>query len=159
MQPWYRVRRTTVTRAASARKTAMRLAAPAVLLVAFVTLLALILYIGLGFAVARARGRHGITPPAMVGPPEFERANRIYANTLEQLVPFLFGLWLCAIYFQPLFAAVVGFIWVIARFIYALGYRADPAKRLPGFIVALIATCVLILTALFGVIQTYLLLP
>lgn len=137
----------------------MHLAAPAVLLVAFVTLLALILYVWLGFVVARARGRHGIIPPAMVGHPDFERASRVYTNTLEQLVPFVFALWLCAIYFQPLFAAIIGIIWVIARFIYALGYRADPGKRLPGFIIAMTATIVLIITALIGVIQTYMRLP
>lgn len=137
----------------------MRLTAPAILLVALVTLLALVLYIALSVNVARKRTRHGVPPPTMAGHPEFERAFRIHANTTEQLVVFLPALWLCALYLQPLFAAIVGLLWIVGRIVYALGYSADAAKRFPGFFITMLATLVLIGGGLVGVVLTYLRLP
>lgn len=137
----------------------MRLTAPGFLLVALVSLLALVLLIVLAINVSRLRGRLGVEPPGMSGPPEFERAFRIHANTSEFLAPFLVALWLCAIYLQPLAAAILGLIWLVGRVLYAFGYTAAPGKRLPGFGISMLALVLLILGALFGVVDVWLRLP
>ena len=137
----------------------MRFTAPAFLLVALVSLLALIPTVVLALYVARSRARHGVKAPATTGHPEFERDQRIHANTAEQLAVFLAALWLCAIYLQPLLAAVVGLVWIAGRIIYAFGYAADPPKRTAGFILSFAALAVLIAGALIGVVSTYLRLP
>jgi glutathione S-transferase len=134
----------------------MRLAATGFLFVALVSLAAIGLYLFLTVRAAMARGRAGVQAPATAGPPEFERAHRIQMNTLEQLVPFVVALWLCALYLQPLFAALVGVAWLVGRVIYAASYAADPAKRHPGFIIGVIATVVLVVAAIIGIVMTWL---
>jgi glutathione S-transferase len=134
----------------------MRLIAPGFLLVALITLLALILYMVLTLRVAVMRGRLRVATPGAAGPPGFERALRIHANTLEQLVPFVIAMWLCALYLQPLVAALGGAAWLIGRIIYVFSYSADPARRSVGFAIAAIATIGLLIGALLGVVLAYL---
>jgi glutathione S-transferase len=52
-------------------------------LVALITLLSLLLFMGMALRVAAARARRGVAAPATSGDPEFERHFRIHANTLE----------------------------------------------------------------------------
>ena len=134
----------------------MRLVAPGYLLLALITLLALALYMFLTLRVALLRGRHHVAAPATGGHPEFERALRIQANTLEQLVPFVIAMWLCALYLQPLVAALGGAVWLIGRVIYAFSYAADPAARSLPFAISGIATIALIVGAFAGVVLAYL---
>lgn len=137
----------------------MRFTAPGFLLVALVSLLALILVIVLAINVSRKRTRLDVEPPHMAGPPDFERAFRIHANTVEFLATFLAAMWLCAIYLQPLAAAILGLIWIVGRVVYAVGYAAAPGKRLAGFGISMVALILLIAGALFGVITAWLRLP
>jgi glutathione S-transferase len=137
----------------------MRFTAPGFLLVALVTVLALILTVALALYVARSRARYGVAAPATTGHPDFERAYRIHANTTEQLAAFIASLWLCAIYLQPLLAAVVGFVWIAGRIVYAFSYSADPARRSVGFAISLIAVVVLIVGALVGIARAFFSLP
>ena len=134
----------------------MRLLAPGFLLVALITLLALILYMVLTLRVAAQRGGDRIATPGNAGSPEFERALRIQVNTLEQLVPFVVAMWLCAAYLQPLVAAVGGAVWLIGRVMYVFVYTAAPAKRALPFAISTIATIGLIIGALVGVVLGYL---
>jgi glutathione S-transferase len=131
----------------------MMLGTPAMLAVALVTVLALGVYFWVSNSVGSARGKYKIAAPAMTGHPDFERAVRVQANTLEQLVPFLAALWLAAAFSYPLLAAVLGLIWVIGRIIYALAYRRDPAKRGLGYGIGYGATIVLLLATLIGIVQ------
>ena len=48
-------------------------------------LLALLEYIVMAALVGRARAKYGIHAPATTGHPDFERANRVHINTLENL--------------------------------------------------------------------------
>jgi glutathione S-transferase len=137
----------------------MRFTASGYLWVALVSLLALVLNIALALNVARSRARHGVPAPATTGNPAFERDLRIHANTAEQLDAFITALWLCAIYLQPLAAAILGFIWIVGRIVYALGYAADPPKRIAGFSISMIALIILIVGALVGVIRAFLAQP
>lgn len=133
------------------------LASPDMLLVALISLLSLVLCFWFSIAVSRARTRYKIAAPAMSGSPDFERVARVHANTLENLVPFLVALWLCALFFSPLAAVVLGLVWLIARIWYALAYYGDAAKRGPGFGLSAIATVLLIIGALIGIVRIWLL--
>jgi glutathione S-transferase len=134
----------------------MRFTASGFLLVALVSLLAVVLSLVLALNVVRSRARHGVPAPSTTGHPDFERALRIHANTAEQLAAFLASLWLCAIYLQPLLAAIVGIVWLVGRVIYAVGYTADPPKRSVGFVISIAAVAGLVAGALIGVVSAYL---
>lgn len=120
---------------------------------ALITCLAVALYFWATFRVGSARKKYGVQPPRCDGPDEFLRVFRAHQNTLEQLVMFLPVLWLCALYFNPLLAAVLGAIWLIARVWYVLAYSADAEKRHPPFLLGLMMTVLLFICALIGIFQ------
>ena len=121
---------------------------------AVVTLLTLLVYFWMSLQVGSARGKCGISPPAMTGDPLLERAVRVQSNTLEWLPIFLASLWLFAIYWSELAAAALGIVWIIGRVIYAFGYMADPAKRSAGFMIQFFATALLLLGALGKIVYS-----
>lgn len=116
--------------------------------VAIVSLLALLVYFWMGLQVGRARAKSGIAAPAMTGDPVLERTIRAHYNTLEWLPLFLVPLWLFAIYWSALVAAVVGLVWIVGRVVYQLGYVADAGKRSTGFMIQALAVAVLLFGAL-----------
>lgn len=122
--------------------------------VALVTIAALLTYFWMGIRVGQARAKTGIAAPAMSGDPLLERAIRIHYNTLEALPLFLAGLWLFAIYWNDLFAAAMGVVWIVGRLVYAVGYAADPKKREVGFLIQLVATALLVFGAAGRIIWT-----
>jgi uncharacterized membrane protein YecN with MAPEG domain len=134
----------------------MTLSAPATLLTAIATLLAVLIALGTAILVARTRARVRIFPPVMTGSPELECALRVQANTVEQIVIFLPALWLAALYFQGWIPPAIGLLWCLGRVLYALGYRADkPGRREPGFIMAMLSTIALIVLAGIGIVQAW----
>jgi glutathione S-transferase len=122
------------------------------ILPALVTGLALVLYLVVTTNVSRARGRYGIKAPAVTGHEGFERAYRVQMNTLESFVFFLPALWLAALFYSPLVAALLGLIWVIGRTWYAWAYYRDPARRGPPFVVSAIAAIALLVIGFIGVL-------
>ncbi len=120
--------------------------------VSLVTLSALILFFVVTINVGRARAKYGIKAPEMSGNPDFERVLRVQQNTLEQLVLFLPALWIFANFVNPIAAAGLGTVWVIGRIIYAWGYYQAAEKRGPGFGISVMATIVLILGSLVGIV-------
>ncbi|MCR5873935.1 MAPEG family protein [Phenylobacterium sp. J426] len=116
--------------------------------VAIVTLLAVLTYVWMGLQVAGARRKCGIQAPAMTGDPVLERTIRAHVNTLEWLPVFLPSLWLFALYWSDLWAAVLGLIWIVGRIAYQVGYVRDPAKRELGFLIQALAAAVLLFGAL-----------
>ena len=115
---------------------------------AIVTCLALLQFSWFSVQVGGMRGKHGVKAPAMSGPPEFERMMRVQQNTMEQLVVFLPALWLHAYLVNPLWAAGIGLLFIIGRFIYRAAYLRDPSSRSLGFVTGYIATAVLLVWAL-----------
>jgi glutathione S-transferase len=114
-------------------------------------LLSLLEYIVMAALVGRARAKHGIRAPAMTGHPEFERANRVHVNTLENLIIFIPAVWIFATYTSALYAAILGGLFVLARAFYAIGYLQAAEKRGLGAGVTGIVNTVLVVGGLVGV--------
>ena len=120
---------------------------------ALVTLAALSLCFATAAIVGKARVRYRVAAPATTGHEMFERAFRVQMNTLENVVIFLPALWLCAIFFGPLTATVLGGMWVIGRVWYAAAYLREPKSRGSGFVLAFAAWGGLMITASWGVLR------
>jgi glutathione S-transferase len=122
-------------------------------LVYLTIVLALLEYVAMGALVGRARGKHGIHAPAMTGHPEFERTNRVHVNTLENLIIFIPAVWIFATYVSVRWAAVLGFVFVVARVIYAVGYLKAAEKRSIGAGITGIVDIVLVVGGLIGLVR------
>jgi len=116
--------------------------------VAIVSLLALLTYFWMGLQVGRARAKCGIAAPAMTGDPVLERTIRAHYNTLEWLPLLLVPMWLFAVYWSDLIAAILGLVWIVGRIVYQLGYVADPKKREVGFLIQALAVAILLFGSL-----------
>jgi uncharacterized membrane protein YecN with MAPEG domain len=118
--------------------------------VSFVAAVALLEYVLISLQTGQARQKYNVQAPATTGDPIFERHYRVQQNTVEQLVVFLPSLFLFANYVSPFWAAMLGWVFIAGRFLYARGYIADPAKRSTGFTIGFVATAILLLGGLVG---------
>lgn len=118
--------------------------------VSFVAAVALLEYVLLSLRTGQARQKYGVQAPATTGDPIFERHYRVQQNTLEQLAVFLPSIFLFATYVSAFWAAMLGWVFIAGRFLYARAYVADPASRSVGFTTGFVATSILLLGGLFG---------
>jgi len=119
---------------------------------ALVTLLALFLFVYSCLAVGFARAKYGVAAPATTGHAGFEVVYRVQMNTLEQLVLFLPALWLFSEYVSPLWAGLLGLVWLVGRVFYSVSYIKDPKSRGPGFLISFIAVLLLMIGAVVGIV-------
>jgi uncharacterized membrane protein YecN with MAPEG domain len=121
---------------------------------ALITAATILLFQVVSFNVGRARGKYGVQAPSTTGPEGFERAFRVQMNTLEQLAFFLPALWLFAIY-MPYVWPLAGFggLWIVGRILYAQAYYKNPAKRTPGFVMAMFGANALLLGGIIGLVM------
>ncbi len=120
--------------------------------VILVAAVALLEYFYFGYQVGQARGKYGVEAPAVTGDPTFERYHRVHQNTLENLVIFLPGLWMFALYVNEPLAAALGLVFVAGRVIYARRYVAAPETRTPGVIASFGPALLLLLGGLIGAV-------
>ncbi len=132
---------------------------------ALVTVLALLMYISFLINVGRARGKYKVMAPAMSGHIEFEKRLRIQINTLEHLIVFIPALWLFGFFWPysgeflgvnwigPHISALVGMVWLGARFAYATAYCRNPEKRYTAVILSIVCLILLTLGALTGILS------
>ena len=118
-----------------------------------VALLAILQFIYFGILVGRARGKYGIKVPAMSGNEQFECVVRVHMNTLEQLVCFLPALLIAAVYWQQMYVAAVGVVYLVGRMLYRQAYVVDPSKRGLGFALTALPTLLLALAGLVGAVM------
>lgn len=121
--------------------------------VEIVLALALLQFIYFGGAVARARGKYNCPAPATTGNEMFERYFRVQMNTLEQLVVFIPALVLFAHLVSPYWAAGLGVVYLVGRFLYFSAYVKDPKSRGLGYGVTVLPIMVLILGTLIAAIR------
>lgn len=119
---------------------------------AWATLAVLGVYFWTGVMAGWARVKYKVPAPLMDGPPGFQSAQRVQANTLEQLPLVLVPMWLCAWYLGDLWATAGGLLWCLARILYALGYYRDPARRETGFVLGMLACGALVAGAAVGLL-------
>jgi uncharacterized membrane protein YecN with MAPEG domain len=100
-----------------------------------------------------ARKKYGVAAPATTGHAQFEVVYRVQMNMLEQLVLFLPALWLFSEYVSPLWAGLLGLVWLVGRVLYSVSYINDPKSRGPGFMISFIAVVLLILGAAVGLVM------
>ena len=120
--------------------------------VTLVAMLALLQFMFFGIKVGQARGKYGIKAPATTGNEVFERYFRVHQNTLEQLIVFMPALVAFANLISPLWAAMVGVVYLVGRFLYFTGYVADPEKRGVGTMITMLANIVLVIGAIVGAV-------
>ncbi len=113
-------------------------------------LIALLEYLTFVGIVGGSRAKFGVEAPAMSGNVEWECLLRIQQNTAEQLILFIPGIYLFALLVSPLWAAVLGVVFVVGRVLYYLGYSRDPEKRGPGVVLSIVPNAVLVVGALVG---------
>ncbi|HEY3644331.1 MAG TPA: MAPEG family protein [Gammaproteobacteria bacterium] len=119
---------------------------------AYLAILAIIIeYALIGSMVAVARSRYKVAAPAVTGNPDFERYFRVQQNTLEQLIMVIPCLWIFAVTLSPLWAAILGFGFVVFRAQYAWGYYRSAKGRHYGFLWGSVCSGALLLGALIGV--------
>lgn len=115
-----------------------------------VTVVTLFIYMWMAVQVGKSRGKHDVPAPQNAGPDEFLRALRVHENTVEGLLLFLPALWMFALTFGDLWAALVGLFYPLGRIVYALGYYQAADKRSRGFMIGLISTMILLIGSLIG---------
>lgn len=121
-------------------------------LTAWATLAVLGVYFWTGVMAGVARARYKVAAPSMDGPLPFQSAQRVQANTLEQLPLVLAPLWLCGTYLGDTWAAAGGLLWCLGRVLYALGYYRDPSKREAGFVIGMLACGALVAGSAVGLL-------
>ncbi len=119
-------------------------------LIAIVTGLAVLQCFFFAFQVGGARQKHGIDAPAMSGNADFDRVIRVHANTIEQLVIFLPGLWMFGYYMNAQIGAGIGVLFIIGRFVYRSAYLGDPKNRAAGFGIGALSMVVLVVGGMIG---------
>jgi uncharacterized MAPEG superfamily protein len=124
--------------------------------VVIVTVLALMQYVYFGVQVGGARQKSGVKAPAISGDQQFERANRVHQNTLEQIVVLIPALWLYARFVNPLWGAGLGVVYLIGRFIYSAAYKKDPSTRSLGFMLSFLPSAVMLAWVLAVGVMSYL---
>ena len=112
--------------------------------------LALLEYMVMGGLVGFARTKYGIAAPATTGHADFERTNRVHVNTLENLIIFIPSVWIFGAYVSARWAAVLGFLFVVARAVYAVGYLRSAEKRSIGAGITGLVEIVLVVGSLVG---------
>jgi glutathione S-transferase len=119
-------------------------------------LLALVEYLVMSALVGRARAKYGIKAPATTGHHDFERANRVHINTLENLIVFVPAVWIFATYVSPAWAAALGALFVVGRALYAIGYLQAAEKRGAGAGITGIVNMALVVGGLIGIARSLL---
>jgi len=117
-----------------------------------VTALAVLQFIVFGLKVGKARAKYGIEAPAITGNEVFERHFRVQQNTLELLVVFVPGIYLFSRYFNPLWAVVLGVMYLLGRELYAAAYVRSPKARGAGFGLSAIPSWLLVGGGLGGAV-------
>lgn len=123
--------------------------------VAIVTILALGQFVFFSIQVGSMRAKHDVKAPATSGHPEFERMFRIQQNTMEQLVVFIPALWIFGYLVNPDWAAALGSVFIVGRFVYWSSYRKDPASRGAGFTITFLPTAVMLAWSLIAAAKVY----
>ncbi|MBZ6379936.1 MULTISPECIES: MAPEG family protein [Pacificimonas] len=102
--------------------------------------------------VGRARGKYEVKVPATTGPDGFVRAFRAHQNSLEQIVVFLPLVAILSALYGDLAGGIYAFIFALGRFLFVRGYNIAAEKRVPGFMIGLVANLLALIACLVGIV-------
>lgn len=120
---------------------------------AAVTALSSMIMFWTGIRVGYARMKYKVPPPETTGHPVFSQYFRAQQNMMESLVQFLPVLWTFAVFVSAPMATILGFIYLVGRVIYTLGYCSDNVgNRFPGFLMATLTTLTMAFGSLFALV-------
>jgi len=125
--------------------------------VSLIILLAALQSLFFGGLVAWARGKYKVSAPAISGNEVFERFFRVHYNTNELLFVFMPSIWFFASYLSPMWASILGGIYLLGRVVYAIGYVRSPAQREVGFALSAGPTLILLGGAIYGALWSIIL--
>lgn len=111
---------------------------------------ALLQFFAFGMLAGVQRMKTGIEAPAISGNDLFERYFRVHYNTMEQLVIFVPAIYLYGTYISVNWAAGLGVVFIIGRFVYLKMYIANPKKRGIGFGLTMLPNTILLLGGMGG---------
>ena len=113
-----------------------------------------LLQVLLAFRVGTMRSKHKVQSyeTYMTKNTEFIIAHRIQVNTLESVMVFLPLLWVATFWGYEIAAAIIWWIWIISRILYAVMYQQDPKKRMIPFLISLLCTMGVLLLAILGIL-------
>ncbi|KAM8764829.1 microsomal glutathione S-transferase 2 [Rhynchonycteris naso] len=106
--------------------------------------------------VGKARFKYKVMPPAVSGSPDFERVFRAQQNCVEFYPIFIITLWMAGWYFNQVFAACLGLVYIYARHLYFWGYSEAAKKRVTGFYLSLGTLASLTLLGTLGIANSFL---
>ncbi len=128
------------------------LAEPLVALSVLLLLAVIAHYMWLQTAVSRLRVAKSIEAPAVTGDPEFERAFRAQANSLEMLAVFLpcymILILLTGLLGNEVFlwiTVALGFLYLVGRVLYVRTYMMDATKRGVGAVMSFMVNALMVL--------------
>jgi len=119
-----------------------------------VTVLMLMQFTFFGALVAKGRSTYQVAAPAMTGPEGFERLVRVHLNTQERLVLMLPLMATAAQFWHPALVAAAGGLFVLGRLAYWRGYVEQPAKRVAGNLITMIAIGLCLVATLAGLVKS-----
>lgn len=111
---------------------------------------ALLQFFAFGMLAGMQRMKTGVEAPAISGNDIFERYFRVHYNTMEQLVIFVPAIYLYGTYISVNWAAGLGVVFIIGRFVYLKMYIANPKKRGIGFGLTMMPNTILLLGGIGG---------
>ncbi len=111
---------------------------------------ALLQFFAFGMLAGVQRMKTGVEAPAISGNDLFERYFRVHYNTMEQLVIFVPAIYLYGTYISVNWAAGLGVVFIIGRFVYLKMYIANPKKRGIGFGLTMLPNTILLLGGMGG---------
>ncbi|MFT4590851.1 MAG: glutathione S-transferase [Gammaproteobacteria bacterium] len=111
---------------------------------------ALLQFFAFGMLAGVQRMKTGVEAPAISGNDIFERYFRVHYNTMEQLVIFVPAIYLYGTYISVNWAAGLGVVFIIGRFVYLKMYIANPKKRGIGFGLTMVPNTILLLGGIGG---------
>jgi uncharacterized membrane protein YecN with MAPEG domain len=118
-----------------------------------IVLLALLQYTWFTMRTGMGREKYNIKAPACSGDETWERLFRVQQNTLEQLIVFIPACYAFAWFLSPLWALILGVVFIVGRFLYSAEYVKEPKTRAFGMILTFLPNAALIVGALFGLIK------
>lgn len=117
---------------------------------AIIILVALMQFTFFTIRTGLARITYGVKAPSTAGHETWERLYRIQQNTMEQLIVFIPGMVIFAMYVSETWALLLGIVFIVGRGLYSFKYLKDPASRVSGMALTFLSTIGLAVAGLIG---------